>query len=114
MNKIVPDLIPAVPYHASFMMLATNVLSNRYPALSGEPLSLPPNSRDSDYRDYFLVGYLRNRMFQENPPTLRELQIAIHLEIEAVSTETLMMVSNHFIFRLLEFVIVRNIIWNMS
>jgi hypothetical protein len=44
--------------------------------------------------------HMKDRMFQDNRHTIRELKTAIQLEIEAVSAETITRVLNNFVHRL--------------
>jgi hypothetical protein len=76
------------------------VLSSRYPALFEEGFSWPPTSPDFYPCDYFLWGYLKDRVLQKNAHTIPELKTAIQSKIEAISTETPTTVVNNFVLRL--------------
>jgi len=53
------------------------VISHRYPARHGRGQSWPPNSPDINPCDYFLWGYLKEKVFPQKPATLVELRAVI-------------------------------------
>jgi hypothetical protein len=53
------------------------VISHRYPARHGRGQSWPPNSPDINPCDYFLWGYLKEKVFPQKPATLVELWAVI-------------------------------------
>jgi hypothetical protein len=75
---LVPDLIPAVPYFAVFVLFSgrrcCKVVSSVFIAVN------PCN--------YFLWGYLKDRVLQKSLHAIPEPKTSIQSEIEAISTET--------------------------
>ncbi len=65
------------------------------------PHAWPPRSPDLNPCDYFLWGYLKQRVFLRQPRTLTELRTAIEIEIGTITRETLAKVVDNLFDRLL-------------
>ncbi|KAI5693638.1 hypothetical protein M8J75_002862 [Diaphorina citri] len=63
-------------------------------------VSWPPRSPDLSPCDFFLWGYLRERVYREKPRTLHELKEAITEEIRRIPRAMLGRVATSFISRL--------------
>ena len=50
--------------------------------------------------DFFLWGYLKDRVYKTNPRTIGELKTNIQTEIEAIGEETCRAVMSNFIRRM--------------
>ena len=83
--------------HESF---GSRVLSNRYPERFDEGHQWPPYSPDLNPCDYFLWGYLKDRVYRNNPHTVAELEANISNEVAAISLDTLERVVGNFARRL--------------
>jgi hypothetical protein len=59
----------------------------------------PPRSPDLTSLDFFLWGYLKDRVYVSNPQNLEELKLNINNEICNISTETLMKISDNMVRR---------------
>lgn len=75
---------------------------NQYPVLFEEGFLWPLHSQDLKPSDYFLCGYLKDRVFQKHPNTISELKICIQSGTEAIFTETLTTALKNFILHLHE------------
>lgn len=62
----------------------------------------PPRSPDLTIPDFFLWGYLKARVFENRPQTLRALKTNITQEIRAINQELLLRVTESFQSRLQE------------
>jgi len=76
------------------------VLSNRYPERFGEGHHWPPYSPDLNPCDFFLWGYLKDRVYQNNPHTVEELEAAIREEVLRIDESTMDLVVANFARRL--------------
>ena len=56
----------------------------------------PPHSPDLNPPDYFLWGYLKDRVYQDNPPTIERLKENIKREIRRIPGEMLERVIDNF------------------
>jgi hypothetical protein len=70
--------------------------SNRYLSTM---IEWPPRSPDLSSPDFFLWGYLKDRVYASNPQNLGELKLNISNEICNISTETLIKVSDNMVYR---------------
>lgn len=93
--------------HTANMVLAylcevfdERVISNRYPEVFQKGFSWPPYSPDLNPCDYFLWGYLKDRVYVNNPQTLAELETAIALQIYSIPRQMLQNTINAFPKRL--------------
>ena len=59
-----------------------------------------PHSPDLSPPDFFLWGYLKDRVYKTNPRTIGELKSNIQTEIEAIDEETCRAVMSNFIRRM--------------
>lgn len=64
------------------------------------PQEWSPNSPDLSPPDFFLWGYLKDRVYQEKPRTLAHLQKKIRDEVKAIKPEVFKNVMNNFCLRL--------------
>ena len=62
----------------------------------GEGLEWPPFSPDLNPCDYFLWGFLKDRVYRTSPQTIDDLKQAIKTEIMGVRTEVLQSVTDGF------------------
>ena len=60
----------------------------------------PAQSPDLSSCDYFLWGYLKSKVFEARPATIKELKERIHAEIHAITPAVLRRVSENFHTRL--------------
>lgn len=60
------------------------VISNRYPEVCDMGLEWSPYSPDLNPCDYFLWGYLKDRVYENNPTNIDELEAAIQQEISRI------------------------------
>lgn len=65
-------------------------------------ISWPPRSPDLTPADFFLWGYLKSRVYSNNPTNLQQLKLNIRQEMESISRETLTKVFQNFDARLEE------------
>ena len=59
----------------------------------------PPRSPDLTSLDFFLWGYLKDRVYKNTPTTLNQLKRNIEYEISLIGRETLIKVSKNMIKR---------------
>lgn len=59
-----------------------------------------PHSPDLNPPDFYLWGYLKDRVYKDNPRTIPDLKEAITREIQAISKEECCRVMNHFARRI--------------
>ena len=59
-----------------------------------------PHSPDLSPPDFYLWGYLKDRVYQEKPRTLSQLKTKIRKEVKAIKPEVLKDVMNNFCVRL--------------
>lgn len=64
------------------------------------PIEWPPRSPDLTPLDFFLWGYLKNRVYINRPNNLEELKQRIRDEIRSISPQILQNVRNGFYYRL--------------
>jgi transposase len=76
------------------------VIALDFKEATGTGIDWPPYSPDFNPCDYFLWGYLKDRVYRSNPKSIEELKNAIQTEISSVSEETLNSVITNFAFRL--------------
>ena len=62
----------------------------------GDGLEWPPYSPDINPCDFFLWGYLKDRVYRTSPKTIDDLKLAIQTEINGVRTEVLKSVTDNF------------------
>lgn len=55
----------------------------------GYDINWPSCSSDQTVPDYFLLGYLKEKVYVNKPLTLQQLKNNIRIEIEAIGSETL-------------------------
>lgn len=60
----------------------------------------PPYSPDLSPPDFYLWGYLKDRVYRNVPRTLEDLKTNIQSEIEAIDRDTLKSVLQNFALRL--------------
>jgi transposase len=60
-----------------------------YAGYSEEGIEWPPYSPDLNPLDYFLWGYLKDRVYANSPHTLEELKGAIKTHIDSIDREVL-------------------------
>lgn len=65
----------------------------------------PPYSPDLNPCDYFLWGYLKDRIYRTAPTTLDDLKIAITQEVTAIGADALKYVIRNFQKRVYELVV---------
>lgn len=76
------------------------VIALDFPDRRDGGLDWPPYSPDLNPCDYFFWGYLKDRVYQDNPATIEELKAAITREINAIEKTTLENVVEGFNSRL--------------
>lgn len=76
------------------------VIGLGYPNWNGEGLEWPPNSPDLNPCDFFLWGYLKDRVYRCNPLTIEELEESIVREIQNIPRLILKAVGKAFVERL--------------
>ncbi|XP_053203876.1 uncharacterized protein LOC128388492 [Panonychus citri] len=90
--------------HDVFESLATKfegrVIGLGYPAFQGGGIEWPPYSPDLNPCDFFLWGYLKDRVYQRNPKDLNQLESAIKNEVANIDDEMLNRVYIGFLRRL--------------
>jgi len=74
-------------------MFGNNIISRR------ATLAWPPRSPDLTAPDYFLWGYLKERVYTNKPETLEDLKENIRREIHAINPATLRSVMNNALVR---------------
>lgn len=72
------------------------VLGLGYPSKFGGGMDWPPYSPDLNPCDFFLWGYLKDKVYRDNPRTMTELKDAITREINSIDQDTLRNVVNGF------------------
>lgn len=70
----------------------------------GGPISWPSRSPDLTPCDYFLWGYIKDRVYRDTPRTLAELKAKIETITQSITEETLQNVLKNMKMRL-DFVI---------
>lgn len=70
------------------------IISNRYPERFNSGFNWPPRSPDLNPCDFFLWGYLKDRVYVNNPRNLNELEQAITETIGTITTNMLINVIN--------------------
>ena len=65
----------------------------------GMPFAWPPRSPDLTAPDFFLWGYLKEKVYRDKPATIEELKENIRIEIAALTPEILEKVMNNVIER---------------
>lgn len=71
-----------------------------YPEASGEGIEWPPYSPDLNPCDFYLWGFLKDRVYANRPTSIEELQDKIKSEIISISPEILQKVASSFLERL--------------
>ena len=59
----------------------------------------PPRSADLTYCDYYLWGYLKGKVYRNNPHTLEELKAQITRAVQCITEAELQKVSNNLFKR---------------
>jgi hypothetical protein len=88
-NKTVPDLKPAMPLcflHGGFQ--GQSPVKPASCTIWGRTF-MATNLKGLKLCDYFLWGFLKDRMFQKNMHTIQELKTAIQSDNKAISSEIL-------------------------
>ena len=67
----------------------SRVIARSFPEMFGEGLAWPPYSPDLSPLDFFLWGYVKDKVYQSNPTTLGDLKEAISTIIDSVPNEIL-------------------------
>jgi hypothetical protein len=83
-------------------VFGSHVLSNLYPELFGCGWSWPPCSPDINIYDYYIWGYIRDRLYRTNPHTVQGLQDESEAVDEGVTGDTLLDTVDNFVARLLQ------------
>jgi len=76
------------------------VIALDYHGATETGIDWPAYSPDLNPCDFYLWGYLKDKVYQTNPKTIEDLEAAIHRETEAISVETLAKVIENFQLRL--------------
>jgi hypothetical protein len=76
------------------------VISNRFPSLFNCGWRWPPYSPDLNPCDYFLWGYLKDRVYRNNPTSLEQLEAEIIREMRDIPAGVYELVVRNFINRL--------------
>ena len=80
------------------MELLETIFGDRIISRNGN-INWPPRSPDLTAPDFFLWGYLKERVYVNNPETIEQLKINITNEIAALNEETLTSVMEHVLVR---------------
>ena len=56
----------------------------------------PPHSPDLSSTDFFLWGYLKDKVYNPKPDTLKKLEVAICIEMRKITSEICMNVIENF------------------
>src|SRR5688572_5002634 len=75
------------------------LISNRFPERFDGGLRWAPFSPDLNPSDYFLWGYLEDRVYVNRPRTLEDLRNAIFREVYAITTDVMANVVENFALR---------------
>lgn len=92
----------ATPHIASQNMelihrkFAGRVISRNYPNMFKQGLAWPPYSPDLTPMDYFVWGFIKDKVYKNKPTTLQELRARIEQEFECIRAETLQKVMENF------------------
>jgi transposase/AraC-like DNA-binding protein len=78
----------------------SRVIGLDYPGWYGEGLEWPPYSPDLNPCDFFLWGYIKDRVYKDNPKTLDELEEKIVYEIRNIPRTILRKIGENFVKRL--------------
>ena len=76
------------------------VIGLGYPGFKGGGIEWPPYSPDLNPCDFFLWGFLKDRVYKRTPKNLQQLTTAIQTEIAAIDNEMLGRVYSAFLRRL--------------
>lgn len=76
------------------------IISRKYIERFGYGLSWPPYSPDLTPCDFFLWGYLKDRVYANRPNTIADLQRNIRNEVNAIPQDMLGRMMNNFRKRL--------------
>lgn len=74
----------------------SKVIARNFPETFKEGIAWPPYSPDLSPLDFFLWGYVKDRVYKNNPKSLVELKLAIETTIEAIPIETLQKTVENF------------------
>lgn len=77
-----------------------HVIGLGYPRFSGGGLEWPPYSPDLNPCDYFLWGFMKDKVYAKQPKDLKELQKSIDLAAKSITAEMRQNVINGFLRRL--------------
>ena len=80
------------------------VIGLRYKSRYGGGIDWPPYSPDINPCDFFLWGYLKEKVYQRRPRTLEDIRKAIIAEIDEITQEMISNVISGFKSRLEELV----------
>lgn len=67
----------------------SKVIARRFPDLFDEGFAWPPYSPDLSPLDFFLWGYVKDKVYKENPKTITELKNKIKSTIEQIPSQML-------------------------
>lgn len=94
-----PHRTPDV-FHTLYSMFNHKVISLQYQRIAPESIEWPPYSPDLNPCDFFLWGYLKDRVYHNgDTANLNQLKASITEKIEAISTDTLATVVDSFVER---------------
>lgn len=93
----------APPHRARIIMsYLKETFPDRLIALGSGDIVWPPRSPDLSPLDFYLWGFLKGKVYANNPKTLQDLKNNIETEIAAIPSETLKRVVANFRKRLIE------------
>ena len=78
----------------------TRVIGLGFPDHAGDGIEWPPYSPHLNPCDFFLWGFLKDRVYRGGPETLEQLKIAIENEINNISQVVINKVIHNFVARL--------------
>lgn len=76
------------------------VIALDYNNATQKGLDWPPYSPDLNPCDFFLWGYIKDKVYKNNPKTMEELQNAIREEFSTIQPDLLKKVTDNFIVRI--------------
>lgn len=83
-----------------YPVFSSRVIALGYPGKMNCGIEWPPYSPDLNPCDFFLWGYLKDRIYKNAPKTIDQLKSAITREIQTITTDLLERVSDGFEHRL--------------
>src|ERR1700722_14562276 len=84
-------------FETLFNCFNTPVIGLNYPKFAKGGLEWPPYSPDLNPLDFFFWGYLKDKVYKNNPRTLSELKNAIIVEINNIEVQVLQCVIQNFV-----------------